>query len=174
MKPFKKILFPVDLSDVSPRITPWIIMMAERFEAQVYLLFVARGYEHLSSFQHFSCNQLLSFPVQFKCIRVSKFVPKRTKIIQKQVELIVDHTRSKFGYFNFHSSQKIFVPGLRVYIVFKKSCNGLIIFSNPLQNQNIQIRLFTTHTICDRSKHDYFTVTELLKNITPSLQKHPF
>lgn len=50
MKPFKKILFPVDLSDVSPRITPWVIMMAEKFEAQIYLLFVARTFDHLIAF----------------------------------------------------------------------------------------------------------------------------
>jgi nucleotide-binding universal stress UspA family protein len=50
MKTFKKILFPVDLSEVSPKITPWIIMMAERFEAQIHLLFVARTFEHLSAF----------------------------------------------------------------------------------------------------------------------------
>ncbi|MFC1839346.1 universal stress protein [Thermodesulfobacteriota bacterium] len=49
MKPFKKILFPVDLSDVSPKIMPWVIMMAERFEAQIHLLFVARTFEHFST-----------------------------------------------------------------------------------------------------------------------------
>lgn len=50
MKPFKKILFPVDLSDVSPKIAPWVIMVAERFEAQICLLFVARTFEHYTPF----------------------------------------------------------------------------------------------------------------------------
>jgi nucleotide-binding universal stress UspA family protein len=42
MKPFKKILFPVDLSDVSPKIAPWVIMMGERFDTEIHLLFVVR------------------------------------------------------------------------------------------------------------------------------------
>ena len=50
MKPFKKILFPVDLSDVSPKIAPWVIMMAERFAAQLCLLFVVRAFEYYTPF----------------------------------------------------------------------------------------------------------------------------
>ena len=52
MKPFKKILFPVDLSDVSSKIAPWVIMVAEKFEAQIYLLFVVRTFEHYTPFCH--------------------------------------------------------------------------------------------------------------------------
>ncbi len=48
MKAFKKILFPVDFSDVSPEIAPWVRMMAEQFKAEIHLLFVARGLEYLS------------------------------------------------------------------------------------------------------------------------------
>jgi nucleotide-binding universal stress UspA family protein len=50
MKPIRKILFPVDLSDASPAITPWVIMMAEKFEAQIHLLFVVRTFEYLGTF----------------------------------------------------------------------------------------------------------------------------
>jgi nucleotide-binding universal stress UspA family protein len=48
MKTIKKILFPVDFSDVSPKIAPWVQMMAEKFEAEIHLLFVARGLGYLS------------------------------------------------------------------------------------------------------------------------------
>ena len=51
MKPFKKILYPVDLSDVSRQIVPWVIMMAEKFDAQICILFVVRSFEYLYSFQ---------------------------------------------------------------------------------------------------------------------------
>lgn len=51
MKTFKKILFPVDLSDVSQQIAPWVIMMAKKFEAQICILFVVRSFEYLNSFQ---------------------------------------------------------------------------------------------------------------------------
>jgi len=48
MKAIKKILFPVDFSEVSPRIAPWVLMVAESFEAEIHLLFVARGLEYFS------------------------------------------------------------------------------------------------------------------------------
>lgn len=48
MKAFKKMLFPVDFSDVSPKIAPWVRMVAERFEAEIHLLFVARGLSYFS------------------------------------------------------------------------------------------------------------------------------
>ena len=46
---FKKILFPVDLSDVSPDIVPWVLVTAKKFEAEIHLLFVVRNLEHLAS-----------------------------------------------------------------------------------------------------------------------------
>ncbi len=48
MKPIKRILFPVDFSDVSPKIAPWVLMVAEKFNAEIHLLFVARGLEYFS------------------------------------------------------------------------------------------------------------------------------
>ncbi len=50
MKTFNKILFPVDLSDPSPNIAPWVIMMAERFDTQIHLLFVARELGQYATF----------------------------------------------------------------------------------------------------------------------------
>lgn len=50
MKPFKKILFPVDISDNSPNIAPWVILMAERFDTEIHLLFVARELGQYASF----------------------------------------------------------------------------------------------------------------------------
>jgi len=50
MPEFKKILFPVDLSKVSPKIAPWVSALAKKFGAEVHLLFVARRLEHLSGF----------------------------------------------------------------------------------------------------------------------------
>ena len=49
MEGFKKILFPVDLSDVSPDIVPWVLVTAKKFEAEIHLLFVVRNLEHLAS-----------------------------------------------------------------------------------------------------------------------------
>lgn len=45
----KKILFPVDLSDASPKLVPWVKMLAERFEAEVHVIFVSRPLDHYSA-----------------------------------------------------------------------------------------------------------------------------
>lgn len=45
----QKILFPVDLSEVSPRIAPYVKEVAERFAAEVHILFVARLFEYFTS-----------------------------------------------------------------------------------------------------------------------------
>lgn len=50
MKDFKKILFPVDLSEVSPKIAPWVLATAQKYDAEVHLLFVARRFDQYSGF----------------------------------------------------------------------------------------------------------------------------
>jgi nucleotide-binding universal stress UspA family protein len=49
IKDFKRILFPVDFSEVSPEIVPWVLLTAKKFEAEIHLLFVSRSFEHLAS-----------------------------------------------------------------------------------------------------------------------------
>ncbi len=46
MPPFEKILFPVDLSDVSRRIIPVVVTVTETFRAELHLLFVARVFRY--------------------------------------------------------------------------------------------------------------------------------
>ena len=48
MKDIKKILFPVDLSEVSSKIVPWVCSVVEKFNAEVHLLFVARTFQYYS------------------------------------------------------------------------------------------------------------------------------
>ncbi len=49
MNNVKKILFPVDFSKVPPVIAPWVLIIAEKFKAEIHLLFVARRLGHFSS-----------------------------------------------------------------------------------------------------------------------------
>ena len=42
----RTILFPVDLSDVSPKLVPWVLQLADKFEAEVHIIFVAQGLAH--------------------------------------------------------------------------------------------------------------------------------
>jgi len=49
MKEFKKILFPVDFSEVSSKIVPYVITMANKLDAEVHLAFVVRKLENYRS-----------------------------------------------------------------------------------------------------------------------------
>jgi nucleotide-binding universal stress UspA family protein len=48
MKTIKKILFPVDFSEVSQKIVPWAEMITKQFNAEIHLLFVARKFGHFA------------------------------------------------------------------------------------------------------------------------------
>ena len=48
MKEIKKILFPVDLSEVSSKIVPWVHNVVEKYDAEIHLLFVARTFQYYS------------------------------------------------------------------------------------------------------------------------------
>ena len=49
MKFAKKILFPADLSEVSPKIAPYVKEVASKFSAEVHIVFVARILQHFTS-----------------------------------------------------------------------------------------------------------------------------
>jgi len=49
MKELKKILFPVDFSDVSPKIVPYVFTMGEKFGSEIHLVFVVRGLDYYST-----------------------------------------------------------------------------------------------------------------------------
>ena len=49
MKEFKKILFPVDLSESSEKIVPFVQTMAEKFDSKIYLFFAARVFDYFTS-----------------------------------------------------------------------------------------------------------------------------
>jgi nucleotide-binding universal stress UspA family protein len=48
MREFKKILFPVDLSESSVKIVPYVRMVMSKFDSQVHLLFVARAFDYFT------------------------------------------------------------------------------------------------------------------------------
>ncbi len=49
MKEFKKILFPIDFSELSPKIVPYVITMADKLDAEVHIIFVVRQLENYRS-----------------------------------------------------------------------------------------------------------------------------
>ena len=45
MEDFKNILYPIALTEISPRVVPYVAMMARKFNAQVHLLHVLRRFD---------------------------------------------------------------------------------------------------------------------------------
>ncbi|MBR9981778.1 MAG: universal stress protein [Desulfatitalea sp.] len=48
MKPIERILFPVDLTENSEKLTPYVVAMAEKFNAEVHVLFVVRIFQYFT------------------------------------------------------------------------------------------------------------------------------
>ena len=48
MKAFKQILFPIDFSESSEKVFPFALEMAQKFDAKLHLLFVARDISYLT------------------------------------------------------------------------------------------------------------------------------
>ena len=46
MVDFNKILFPVHLSELSPKVAPYVATLARKFDAEIHLLHVAREFNH--------------------------------------------------------------------------------------------------------------------------------
>jgi len=45
MEDFKRILYPVALTDISPKVAPYVVTLARQLEAQVHLLHVLRRFD---------------------------------------------------------------------------------------------------------------------------------
>ncbi len=45
MEEFKNILYPIALTDISPKVAPCVVTMAKKFDAQVHLLHVLRRFD---------------------------------------------------------------------------------------------------------------------------------
>ena len=45
MEGFKKILYPIALTDISPVVAPYVVMVANQFDAEVHLLHVLRRFD---------------------------------------------------------------------------------------------------------------------------------
>lgn len=45
---FNKILFPLDLSEVSPKIAPWVYRVAKDYDAELHFLHVVRNFQYVA------------------------------------------------------------------------------------------------------------------------------
>ncbi len=104
MEFLKKILFPVDLSEVSPKIAPYVKEMAAKFNSEVHLLFVARILQHFTSIYvpHPSVSNFEAEIVNGAERKLDEFVeehfrgfsPKATVVLGDAAEEILNYAQS--------------------------------------------------------------------------------
>jgi nucleotide-binding universal stress UspA family protein len=91
MQHFKKILFPVDLSEVSPKLVPYVKEMAVTFGAEVHLLFVARILQHFTSIYvpHPSVNKFEAEMVKGAEKRLQEFVDEHFRDDSAKAQVVL-------------------------------------------------------------------------------------
>ena len=105
MKFAKKILFPVDLSEVSLKIVPYVQEIASKFGSEVHLVFVARILQHFTSIYvpHPSVRDFEGELVQGAEKKLKEFVdehfqgvsPKEKVVLGDAAEEILNYVRSE-------------------------------------------------------------------------------
>lgn len=105
MKFAKKILFPADLSEVSPKIAPYVKEVASKFSAEVHIVFVARILQHFTSIYvpHPSVRNFEAEIVKGAEKKLGEFVeehfrgvsPKAKVVLGDAAEEILNYVRSE-------------------------------------------------------------------------------
>ena len=116
MKEFKRILFPVDLSESSEKIVPYVQAVAEKFNSKIRLFFAARVFDYFTSIYvpHPSINQ---------------FEKEIIEGAEKRLYEFVDEHFSKF-------------PGTKTAVVAGDAAEKIIEYA---EDQNIDLVIMGTH-----------------------------
>ena len=87
----KKILFPVDLSEVSPKIAPYVKEVASKFGAEVHLVFVARVLQYFTSIYvpHPSVSNFESEIIKGAEKKLEEFVNEHFRGFSPRVKIIL-------------------------------------------------------------------------------------
>lgn len=88
MKKFKKILFPIDFSQVSVEIVPYVISLADKFNAEVHVIFVVPQLEN--------CRSIFESQVSAECFQrevvlgsgMDEFVAEHFKHIRPKTKIL--------------------------------------------------------------------------------------
>ncbi len=91
MKPISRILFPVDLTENSDKLVPYVVQMLQKFDAQVNILFVVRVFQYFTSINvppmsiHVFENELLenarSKMEEFKSRHFGDLIPVSAEVL---------------------------------------------------------------------------------------------
>jgi len=116
MKEFKRILFPVDLSESSTKIVPYVQTLAEKFEAKIYILFAARVFDYFTS-------MYVPYP------SISSFEKEIIEGAEKRLYEFVDEHFSEF-------------PGTKTAVVAGDAAEKIIEY---IGDQHIDLVIMGTH-----------------------------
>jgi len=151
MHEFKKILFPVDLSDVSPKIVPFVQTMAEKFDAEIHLLFVVRILEHFTALYvpDLSITKLEQEMIEGAGKKLEEFaaenfkearVAKTSIVLGDAAEEIVHYVRSEkmdlviVGTHGRKGLEKVFFGSVAEKVV--KTCPVPVLSINPYRQRD--------------------------------------
>ena len=138
MKEFKKILFPVDLSESSEKILPYVQAVAKKFEAKIHILFAARVFEYFSS---------IYVPVP----SINKF----------EKEIIDGAEKKLYEFIDKHFKE---YPGTKTVVVSGDASEEII---NYIESQGIDLIIMGTHGRKGLDKVMFGSVAERVVKTAP-------
>ena len=138
MKEFKKILFPVDLSESSEKILPYVQAVAKKFEAKIHILFAARVFEYFSS---------IYVPVP----SINKF----------EKEIIDGAEKKLYEFIDKHFKE---YPGTKTVVVAGDASEEII---NYVESQGIDLIIMGTHGRKGMDKIIFGSVAERVVKTSP-------
>ena len=104
MKLFNKILFPLDLSEVSPKIAPWVYRITQDYDAELHFLHVVRNFQYVSK-SYVAVESIKGFEEEIMCgskKRLKEFISTYFKGYKpiKQSVIIGDASEEILEYIN--------------------------------------------------------------------------
>ena len=138
MKEFKRILFPVDLSEASEKIIPYVQTVAKKFEAKIHILFAARVFEYFTSI----------------------YVP-HPSINKFEKEIIDGAEKRLYEFMDEHFSN---VPNTKTTVVAGDASEEIL---NYIEDQHIDLVIMGTHGRKGMDKIIFGSVAERVLKASP-------
>ncbi len=138
MKEFKRVLFPVDLSESSEKIIPHVQTVAEKFESEIHLLFAARVFEYFASI----------------------YVP-HPSINRFEKEIIEGAEKRLYEFMDEHFSE---FPNTKTVVVAGDASEEII---NYIEDQHIDLVIMGTHGRKGMDKIIFGSVAERVVKTSP-------
>jgi nucleotide-binding universal stress UspA family protein len=138
MKEFKRILFPVDLSESSTKIVPYVQAVAEKFEAKIYILFAARVFDYFTS-------MYVPYP------SISSFEKEIIEGAEKRLYEFMDEHFSNF-------------PNTKTVVVAGDASDEIL---NYIEDQHIDLVIMGTHGRKGMDKIIFGSVAERVVKTSP-------